>query len=153
MSNLIYIALTAINLVFPLIFFLIYIYLSMEVCLSHSRPPPLILHSSRGSLTPPPPPSPASAISPNSVTSSHFPLTLTVTHSGSLDLLSPDLGLLGSDHWSAPLSLLLPSCLIWCQVLNQLVVSYHDSPLGYSVQLVSPFISSSLPSPLPSPAP
>jgi hypothetical protein len=43
MSNLIYIALTAINLVFPLIFFLIYIYLTMEVAPPPPPPPSLLL--------------------------------------------------------------------------------------------------------------
>jgi hypothetical protein len=41
MSNLIYLALTAINLAFPFIFFLIYIYLTVEVLLS--RPASLSL--------------------------------------------------------------------------------------------------------------
>jgi hypothetical protein len=51
MSNLIYLALTAINLVFPLIFFLIYIYLTVEVvCSTHHSP--ITLSSLLGSLTP-----------------------------------------------------------------------------------------------------
>jgi hypothetical protein len=105
MSNLIYIALTAINLVFPLIFFLIYIYLTMEVPLL--APPslllllivtvrwlPLLLRLCH-----------RSARQPHQIRSLPPSVPDLDSHrccSGLVDFLSPDLGLLSSDHRSVP---------------------------------------------------
>lgn len=94
MSDLIYITLTCLNLVFPLIWFLIYIYLTMEFA--------------------------------------GFPYA------------SPSA--IGRLRSLSKLAVLWTVCrLVWgfvalTTVLNRLVISYHRSPLGYSIQMICIFI-------------